>query len=220
MSNTNRNTRNTVSKTLTAKRSSKKKPPARKNRTIVWAVAIAVIVIAALGLLVIAPWNPPSPNTSPIPVAVDNEAKIEEFPSEGATHVPAGTKVQYQTNPPTSGNHYPTWSKWGIFKDAPPDELLVHNLEHGGVIIFYDCPTGCTDAVNSLASYANRYPPDSFTGIMLVPRTGLPNDARIALVSWQHRMLLKSLDQNKIQQFMMERFNKAPEGDPNARPMG
>lgn len=44
----------------------------------------------------------------------------------------------YSTIPPTSGRHWPTWSNCGFFNHPLPDELLVHNLEHGNIIVSYN----------------------------------------------------------------------------------
>ena len=50
-----------------------------------------------------------------------------------------GTKVDYNSNPPTSGPHYEIWTQAGVY-DAPKDDRnLVHSLEHGYVIISYNC---------------------------------------------------------------------------------
>jgi hypothetical protein len=199
-------------------RTSRKTSPSHTNYTPYIIGGLVALLAVAFALFIIAPWNT-GPGNSPIPVGSDSSASIEQFPEEGRNHVQNGSKVQYQTNPPTSGDHYPNWSRWGVFNPAPVDELIVHNLEHGGIIIFYDCPDNCPTSQDKLASYANRYSPDAFVGVMVAPRSNLPNDARIALVSWQHRLLLKSLDVDKINDFILKRFNKGPEIDPNARPM-
>lgn len=57
----------------------------------------------------------------------------------GETHIPAGQKATYNSNPPTSGSHYETWIKAGIYDTIPIDEELVHSLEHGYIIISYNC---------------------------------------------------------------------------------
>src|SRR3989338_6948893 len=49
------------------------------------------------------------------------------FPMEGKEHVPDGTHVVYKTNPPTSGDHYATPAKWGVYEQTLLDEQLVHN---------------------------------------------------------------------------------------------
>lgn len=54
-------------------------------------------------------------------------------------HVPEGTKVNYISNPPTFGPHYPSWITKGFYTEPRPDGNLVHSQEHGYVIIWYDC---------------------------------------------------------------------------------
>jgi hypothetical protein len=45
-------------------------------------------------------------------------------------------KVKYKTNPPTTGRHYEIPAEDGVYGGSPPpDEALVHALEHGRVII-------------------------------------------------------------------------------------
>ena len=44
----------------------------------------------------------------------------------------------YNTVPPTSGPHWDAWSYCGFYNYPLPDELLVHNLEHGNIIVSYN----------------------------------------------------------------------------------
>jgi Protein of unknown function (DUF3105) len=46
-------------------------------------------------------------------------------------------RVDYDTNPPTTGRHYQIPAEDGAYSDAPTDEELVHGLEHGRVIIWF-----------------------------------------------------------------------------------
>lgn len=54
-------------------------------------------------------------------------------------HVPDGTKVNYSTNPPVFGPHYPDWTTKGFYDTPRADGNLVHSMEHGYVIFWYDC---------------------------------------------------------------------------------
>lgn len=54
-------------------------------------------------------------------------------------HVPEGTRVDYNSNPPTSGPHYESFYPAGFYEEILTDEKLVHNLEHGFVIVSYNC---------------------------------------------------------------------------------
>ena len=62
--------------------------------------------------------------------------------SGGADHVSAPQPVQYNHAPPASGPHRPTWApfdrKFYTVDDRPEVEILVHNLEHGYNILWYD----------------------------------------------------------------------------------
>lgn len=57
----------------------------------------------------------------------------------GRGHVPANEKVEYNSNPPTSGKHYEEWIRSGVYDKSQEDGYLVHSLEHGYVIMSYNC---------------------------------------------------------------------------------
>lgn len=57
----------------------------------------------------------------------------------GRGHVPIGTEVKYNSNPPTSGPHYEEWTKPAVYDKPLDDRNLLHSLEHGYVIISYNC---------------------------------------------------------------------------------
>ncbi|HEX6989280.1 MAG TPA: DUF3105 domain-containing protein, partial [Bacillota bacterium] len=65
---------------------------------------------------------------------------VEEFPSEGAQHVAEGTEIEYRTSPPTSGPHYDRPASPQFYEpgQVPAAGHLVHNLEHGHIVIYYD----------------------------------------------------------------------------------
>ena len=53
-------------------------------------------------------------------------------------HVPEGQNIEYSSTPPTSGRHWSSWAECGFYTQSLPDERLVHNLEHGNVVISYN----------------------------------------------------------------------------------
>lgn len=57
----------------------------------------------------------------------------------GRGHIPLGTEQKYNSNPPTSGPHYEEWVKAGIYERPQDDRYLIHSLEHGYVILSYNC---------------------------------------------------------------------------------
>lgn len=63
---------------------------------------------------------------------------IDAF-QDGRNHKPIGTVMSYNSNPPTSGDHYPAWITKGFYDTPRLDPFLVHSMEHGYVIFWYDC---------------------------------------------------------------------------------
>ena len=53
-------------------------------------------------------------------------------------HVPEGQSLAYSTTPPTSGDHWERWADCGFYPEGLPDELIVHNLEHGNIVVSYN----------------------------------------------------------------------------------
>ena len=83
----------------------------------------------------------PGPSLLGVPVT-DAPLRTEIMPSRN--HFPESARIMevdaagYNTVPPTSGMHWPQWSKCGFYNHPLPDELLVHNLEHGNIVISYN----------------------------------------------------------------------------------
>ena len=128
----------------------------------------------------------------------------QEIPILGREHVPEGTRVvNYNSNPPTSGNHWPEPVDWGIYLSPLPDEQLVHNLEHGGIWISYrDLDS---DAITKLGTLAKKYP----QAVIITPRA--QNESKIAVTSWGRLDAFDVLDTERIEKFIKSNINNSPE---------
>jgi len=73
-------------------------------------------------------------------------AVVRTYPLESASHVTPCTPVTYGTNPPSSGQHYGVFPKFGVYEYAIPRGFWVHALEHGGAVVTYSC-TDCESEV-------------------------------------------------------------------------
>ena len=126
--------------------------------------------------------------------------------SGGGDHsgVPRGG---YSTSPPTSGPHSPQTPNWGE-QGQVPEILQVHGLEHGGVLVQYNCPNGCPTLVRQLRSITERYD----TKVILAPYTNM--DSLIALTSWGKIDLLDEFEEERIEEFVDKNRNHAPENVP------
>jgi hypothetical protein len=85
--------------------------------------------------------------------------------------------VNYPTNPPTSGRHYLEPVPDDAYAEAPQDEELVHNLEHGRVIIWFK--PGLPE--EQRADLKALFDEDEYQ-MLLVPRPNMPYD--VAASAW------------------------------------
>jgi hypothetical protein len=93
--------------------------------------------------------------------------KIETKPADGnQQHEPTGTQIKYDHAPPGFGSHWneagtapaPFNRKFYTSKDRPELEALVHNLEHGYTILWYD-ETAADDAgtMNEIEALSDKF---------------------------------------------------------------
>jgi hypothetical protein len=81
--------------------------------------------------------------------------------------------------------------------DEPiPNELQVHSLEDGGVIVHYDCSDGCSELVAQLSEIVEGYD----EGVILEPYPQM--DTRIALTAWQRIDQFDEFDEERIVRFI------------------
>lgn len=96
-----------------------------------------IILLVILGLLGIGFWFYKD-STKPLPG--------EAVADAGNEHVTDIDEVTYTSNPPTSGKHFAIWAKPGIYDRFISVGYLIHSMEHGYVIIWYDCGKQMTNA--------------------------------------------------------------------------
>lgn len=141
---------------------------------------------------------------------------IPEAPNDGTEHIqPGAPHLQYSTRPATSGPHWstaPTQAAplgspvcWGGYDQPIPDEALVHNLEHGGIGLHYNCPGGCPELVSSL----KKLMPASRSQFVLSPYLGMPT--KIAVTAWRRLLTLNEFDEAKLKSFINQYKDRAPE---------
>jgi len=143
---------------------------------------------------------------------VFSDPGIETFPDEGHDHVPVGTVVPYQTDPPTSGNHYPDPQPGGFYDRPIASGFLVHSMEHGGVIIYYDQHHVSKKDLDALRSLADAHR-GNFSQVVVVPRND--SDFPIILTAWTHRLRLIGYDADRVHGFLALFLGNGPEAAPH-----
>jgi len=173
----------------------------QKKGKIKKAAVWACIALAAAGLIAL--FILPSGNEQALGADFS-----KEMPIEGSEHVAEGTDISYQSNPPTSGRHWPAPLRDGVYDKEKPDQAVVHSLEHGRIWISYK-PSIPEEAKQALLELAR-----SRSLVILTPRE--KNETDIALVGWQRLDAFNldgaaAFDQKRIFDFISRYANKGPE---------
>jgi hypothetical protein len=161
--------------------------------------AILVVAAAAVGIAFAVGGGDESSGGSAGPCA------RQTFPPLGRSHVQqVAEDFEYNSFPPTSGPHAPVPAIWNIY-DRPVDQLaLVHNLEHGGIVVQYG--DGVPDeTVQEIAAWYQDDP----NGLVVAPLPGLGN--RIALTAWTHLAMCSDFDEDAFDGFLSD--YRGPGGD-------
>lgn len=161
------------------------------KKAIYWIAGLAIVFGG--GWLLIRANSPKGPDySSAIPVL-------------GRNHIADGTYASYNSNPPTSGPHYPNPAPIRFYDSALPDEQVVHNLEHGNVWISYK-PDLSPEIIKVLKGFAGG-------NTIVTPRPA--NDFDIALAAWgrldKFNAEKSHIDKQRVKDFIIRYQNQGPE---------
>ena len=132
-----------------ARRSQRRTPPIAtgggfRNRWLLFAfAAIAGLFIIALLVPVVLPVNFGGSGQGEASEYVEGIGVQAEL-APSAAHFPDNLTIDdvvpggYLTTPPTSGRHWNGWVQCGFYTNPVPDERIVHNMEHGNIIISHN----------------------------------------------------------------------------------
>ncbi len=135
-------------------------------------------------------------------------------PDEGQQHVPAGTGVRYGHYPPTSGPHWPRPAPWGIYEREVPEEIWVHNLEHGGIVILYRCDAPCPELVRQFQEVYATFPTSKYSHVKLLVTPYGKLKTRLATLAWTWIDELEAFDLDRVLRFYLAHVDRGPEDVP------
>lgn len=155
---------------------------AMRHRAVLYAVAGAGIVALVVVVLIVALGGGSSSGKA---VAKDMAAAGCTFrtvkgyiPAGQSNHVASLTKkFPWNTDPPSNGQHYPAWAVWGFYTQPVNPRLVVHNEEHGGVILWWG-PQVPQSTVQQLRAFYDEEP----DGVFGTPYPKL--GSKIAITAW------------------------------------
>lgn len=171
-----------------------------RQRQWIWIAAGVIVAGLLVGVVV---WSIQKAN-QPVPG--------QAMPIQGQEHIALGqSHPPYNSDPPTSGWHYDQPADAGFYEAALPDEQIVHNLEHGHVIISYDCSklVDCEGVKADLRRVVERF---QRWKVIAVARENA--DAAIALTAWGRIDKLETYDEDRIVAFVRHWRDRGPERTP------
>lgn len=132
--------------------------------------------------------------------------KVERMPNDGRGHVRDGAILGYRADPPTSGRHSRKWVDPGVYRRRQTPERLVHSIEHGMVVIYYETPDEA--AMETLETWAGLFG-GMWSGVVLVPKAGLGSE--IVLTAWRRRLRMPTFDAAGAASFIDAYRGRGPE---------
>ena len=150
-------------------------------------------------------------------------AKLDEF--------------KYNSNPAVSGPHDPDWIRPGIYGEAQDKYKLIHSLEHGYVIVHYNCAQALNAQPSTLSVSAHEDEGDldgdstpsatfkadcSLAQVLadwakkmelkkLIVQPNPTTDKPVILVAWSRILKMDSWDEKLAEKFVKAYRNKGPE---------
>jgi hypothetical protein len=180
-------------------------------------VLLAGLVILALVLLMSGGQDP----NQGVAQADDGNAHVDIGITCRTAGDPCGPDP-YSSLPATSGPHWdPSGvANWGVYSTPQNETQLIHNLEHGGIVIWYDPDAVDAAQVDELSRYVTTQVSSGISGrfkFILSPWGGeeeLPSP--IVATAWRYLLELDEVDTGALDAFTRARYGIAPE--PNGGP--
>jgi len=199
---------------MEAKLSKKSKRAIRRERnrkqnqrsTLVWG-GLGIAALVFVGFILWRAFRPSSGESIPV---MNSSAHVLEGDDPGP----------YNSDPPTSGPHYAEEYEAGFYDESSPEAqvpypegYLVHNLEHGYVIYWYNCALLDGDACTALkAQLKSSLEENGETKLIAFPRASL--DVPVVMTTWGQMQRFEAFDASAARRFVQANRNRAPE--PNA----
>ena len=174
-----------------------------------------VFVIGAIvGVALVSAVRSESESGQPPPESSQATSRDIRMEDQGQEHVaPGQPHVDYNSVPATSGPHFGqplAPARWGVHTQHLPDEVLVHNLEHGYVNVHYRCPELCPQLVGQLSAIIED---TGAQGAKVLLSPYLDMDAQVALTAWTFIETMDAFDEERVRAFIRahESSRDAPE---------
>ncbi len=188
------------------------------RRNLIIGGIVAVIVVAAVVVVLLSRQTGGNSTAQPALGSVPGEQHFDDSKTASGQlyeHIPETTPITADPAghyPPVFGNHYPVWRPPGVYDTAVPEGYFIHDLEHGGIVVLYNCPSGCADAVNQLRGMLTSLPRSKdFNEVKFVVSPNSKIQHQFALLAWDYEKDLDTFDTDTVRAFYSEHLDRGPE---------
>ena len=189
------------------KRPPVRRPPVKKGGTSrMFYIGISVVVVIGIILILVAK----SAKNDEVAAAAANDpgaACQPEVESVDYGQQHTSDDVQYAEDPPLSGTHDPVWTTPGVYSEPQRDENVVHALEHGDIVIYWD--PAQPELGEKLADFANTRGVLT-NDVLVMPRAGLRAD--VVATSWARSIDCTGFAGADVNAFVEAHHDAGPEG--------
>ena len=168
--------------------------------------AIAAAGIAAVGYWW---WQSEQIESRFLALVADGQSdlqNIETLPDLGRTHLAPGQTQSYGTPFPTTGPHETTWTPTGLHSQSQRPTQIVHALEHGNIVIYYDDPGA--EVMSTLKDWAGLYG-GQWDGVVVAPSPGIGK--AVVMTAWRKMLRLDPFDPAAAAAFVDAYRGRGPE---------
>ncbi len=154
----------------------------RRLYNMITAAAVVVVLIGAGTYW----WWSATAERAFLALAAAGEASLSQVKTErslGGGHLAAGATRTYTSRFPTSGSHHAVPTAPGFYTMSQQPIHLVHALEHGHIVVYYDRPDATV--LETLKHWAGLYT-GHWDGVVVTPMPGLGE--KIVLTAWAKRL--------------------------------
>ena len=176
--------------------------PRRTQWIFIGVAALILVVAAGIGIGFIMSSGGDSGDGGGINAAGCTFKTFDALEAGHVDKLPDG--YEYNSIPATSGLHNPTTAIWNLYDQPVPEINYVHNLEHGGIVIWYGSKV-TRAKIDLLEAFVGEDP----RAMLMSPLPKLGN--KIALTAWTHLATCTNVNEPAFKQFRDAYRGKGPE---------
>jgi hypothetical protein len=159
------------------------------------------------------------------------DVAIPKPPKGQTTHIATlASPVNWNTYPPAGGQHYGLWAVWGFYTEPVDPKQVVHDEEHGGVVLWWG-PQAPKSEIEKLRAFYTESP-NSMFGTPIGTIKGKSLGSKVAITAWTgdptkyqrngdygigHVAICPTFNESAFKKFRDAFRGKGPEGIPTSQ---